>query len=75
MPKFKLLIIIVSLLLIGCSNSSVNNAAIRTKIYVMPHGAAYHQEGCCVLDKNAVEIDLEQAQKRYFPCSKCKPPQ
>lgn len=35
----------------------------------------YHREGCNYLFKEIMEIDLEDAIKRYKPCKTCKPPE
>ena len=35
----------------------------------------YHREGCNYLFKEIMEIDLEEAIKRYKPCKTCKPPE
>lgn len=34
----------------------------------------YHKEGCTHLFKDIIEIDLEEACKKYRPCKTCNPP-
>lgn len=34
----------------------------------------YHKEGCTHLFKDIIEINLDEASKKYKPCKTCKPP-
>ncbi|WAC08954.1 MAG: thermonuclease family protein [Thermodesulfobacteriota bacterium] len=44
-------------------------------VYVTRTGAKYHREGCRYLRRSSIPISLEEAKKRYSPCSVCSPPQ
>jgi competence protein ComEC len=43
-------------------------------VYVTKTGSKYHCEGCRFLSKSKIPIGLEEARKKYEPCSVCKPP-
>jgi micrococcal nuclease len=45
----------------------------KVTVYVTRSGAKYHKAGCSYL-KSSIPMDLEEAKKRYGPCSKCSPP-
>jgi micrococcal nuclease len=44
-------------------------------VYVTRTGAKYHRAGCRDLRRSAIPMSLEEAKKRYSPCSVCGPPQ
>jgi hypothetical protein len=37
-------------------------------------GSHYHREGCARLGRNAKRLSLDEAGRRFWPCTKCKPP-
>lgn len=43
-------------------------------VYVTPKGQKYHLPGCSTLRGAGQPISLEEARKKYRPCSRCKPP-
>lgn len=43
-------------------------------VYVTKTGAKYHRAGCRYLRKSSIPISLEDAKRRYSPCSVCNPP-
>jgi len=43
-------------------------------VYVTRTGAKYHRAGCRYLSKSMIPMPLEEAKKRYGPCSVCNPP-
>jgi endonuclease YncB( thermonuclease family) len=43
-------------------------------VYVTPKGERYHLPDCPALRGGGRAISLEEARKRYSPCSRCKPP-
>lgn len=43
-------------------------------IFVTASGAKYHRDGCKFLSKTKIPISLEDAKKKYQPCSVCNPP-
>lgn len=43
-------------------------------VFVTPSGKKYHRENCKFLSKNAKPMSLEEARKKYEPCSTCDPP-
>jgi micrococcal nuclease len=44
-------------------------------VYVTRTGAKYHRAGCRYLRRSSIPMKLEDAKKRYTPCSVCRPPQ
>lgn len=42
-------------------------------VYVTQTGSKYHVENCSSLPKSKIEISLEEAIKKYEPCSMCNP--
>lgn len=53
---------------------AAQQAAALGLVYVTKSGTKYHVEGCPHLRKSAIPISLQEAVKRYQPCSHCKPP-
>ena len=49
-------------------------AVATAEVYVTRTGAKYHRSGCRHLSKSKIPISLEEAKRRYSPCSVCKPP-
>lgn len=47
---------------------------IKSEVYVTRTGAKYHRSGCRYLSKSKIPISLEDAKRRYSPCSVCNPP-
>jgi hypothetical protein len=43
-------------------------------IFITASGSKYHREGCRFLSKSKIPIGLEDARKKYEPCSVCNPP-
>lgn len=43
-------------------------------VYVTRTGSKYHRGYCRYLSKSKIPMSLEQAARRYNPCSVCKPP-
>lgn len=43
-------------------------------VFVTNTGKKYHREGCKFLSKSKLPINLEDARKKYEPCSVCNPP-
>lgn len=43
-------------------------------LFVTASGSKYHREGCRFLSKSKIPISIEDARKRYQPCSVCNPP-
>lgn len=60
------------------SNADVHDprdtAAGKATVYVTRTGAKYHRDGCRYLSKSKIPISLEDARRRYGPCSVCRPP-
>lgn len=48
--------------------------AFGEMVFVTPSGKKYHRETCKFLSKNAKPMSLEEARKKYEPCSTCDPP-
>lgn len=44
-------------------------------VYITKTGTKYHNEGCRSLSRSKIGITIEEAKKKYTPCSICKPPQ
>ncbi len=40
------------------------------KVYIAPTGKRYHYRPTCA-GKNAMEVELSQAENYYTPCKKC----
>ncbi len=57
------------------SPSLAPRASESDTVYVTRTGAKYHRAGCRYLRRSAIPMSLEEAKKRYFPCSVCSPPQ
>jgi hypothetical protein len=45
-----------------------------TIVYVTRTGQCYHRAGCSSLSRSKIPMDLNEAKKRYRPCSRCNPP-
>ena len=45
-----------------------------TQVFVTKSGKKYHTEGCRYLSKSKIPMSLEDADKRFGPCSSCSPP-
>jgi len=43
-------------------------------LFVTSSGSKYHRVGCRSLSKSKIPISLDDARKRYQPCSVCSPP-
>lgn len=43
-------------------------------VYVTKSGSKYHRAGCRYLRKSAIPLSLDEAKRRYSPCSECGPP-
>ena len=43
-------------------------------VFVTTSGKKYHRDGCKFLSKSKLPITLEDARKKYEPCSVCNPP-
>lgn len=43
-------------------------------VYVTRTGSKYHRAGCRYLRKSSIPMSLEDAKRRYSPCSVCNPP-
>lgn len=43
-------------------------------MYVTNSGTKYRADGCRFLAKSKTPISLEDAKKKYEPCSVCNPP-
>jgi micrococcal nuclease len=53
--------------------AEVRNANAVT-VYATRTGKCYHREGCYHLSRSKIPISVEEARKRYRPCSACQPP-
>lgn len=42
-------------------------------VYVTKTGDHYHRSGCDYLRKSRIPMPIDEAEKRYLPCSKCRP--
>jgi hypothetical protein len=49
------------------------DASGSTTVYVTKSGTKYHQAGCSSLSKSAIPMRLDEAAKKYGPCSRCLP--
>lgn len=43
-------------------------------VYITKTGSKYHTSGCRYLSRSKIPISLEDAIRRYSPCSVCRPP-
>jgi endonuclease YncB( thermonuclease family) len=43
-------------------------------VYVTRTGAKYHRGTCSYLRKSRIAMKLDEAKRRYSPCSRCRPP-
>jgi len=43
-------------------------------VYVTKTGAKYHRASCRYLRRSSIPMSLENAKRRYSPCSVCNPP-
>lgn len=43
-------------------------------VYAPRTGAKYHRGSCSYLNKSKIPIALDEARRRYSPCSRCNPP-
>jgi hypothetical protein len=43
-------------------------------VYVTRTGHCYHRASCSYLRQSCIPMDLDQAKRRYRPCSRCNPP-
>lgn len=50
------------------------NPAKVNEVFVTTSGKKYHRNGCKFLSKSKIPISLEDAKKKYEPCSICNPP-
>jgi hypothetical protein len=53
--------------------STVRTPVAQT-VYVTKTGEKYHQAGCRSLARSSIPMALDQAARRYGPCSICRPP-
>ena len=53
---------------------SPSDEAQTVTVYVTKTGDKYHLDGCRHLSQSKIPISLEDARKKYSPCSVCKPP-
>lgn len=51
-----------------------NNPDEADAVFITASGMKYHREGCRFLNKTKLPIPLEDARKKYQPCSVCNPP-
>lgn len=49
-------------------------ARAEETVYVTKTGAKYHKPGCRHLKSSSIPMKLEEARKKFGPCSVCKPP-
>ena len=76
--------LVLTLLISAVVSSSVSLTAVQTSaakpdpqtitVYVTRTGAKYHRDGCRYLSRSKIPMALNDAVKRYTPCSVCKPP-
>lgn len=50
------------------------NTDMPDVIFITEKGTKYHRDGCRFLNKSKIAISLDDARKRFEPCSICKPP-
>ncbi len=50
------------------------NTNRNVTVYATRTGSKYHAAGCRYLAKSSIPISLDEAAKRYSPCSVCNPP-
>ncbi len=43
-------------------------------VYITRTGQKYHRAGCSSLRRSMIPLSLNEAKKRYLPCSVCSPP-
>lgn len=61
----------------GGSYESTTAPATDTQeatVFITRTGSKYHRGGCRYLSKSKIPISLENAKRRYSPCSVCNPP-
>ena len=46
----------------------------QVTVYVTKSGSKYHKGHCSYLRKSKIAMSLEDAVRRYTPCSRCRPP-
>jgi hypothetical protein len=46
----------------------------KTVVYLTKTGDKYHASGCRFLSKSKIASTLDEAKKKYEPCSVCKSP-
>lgn len=46
----------------------------RVFVYTAPNDTRYHKENCAKLGKERRKVALEEAGKKLWPCSECRPP-
>jgi hypothetical protein len=78
-PLSLLLLLLVSLGVLLTAQETKKQVQQQTPqeaiVYVTKTGAKYHRAGCRYLSKSKIPMTLKEAQKKYTPCSVCKPPQ
>lgn len=53
---------------------NVKPATQKVTVYVTRTGSKYHRGSCSYLRQSRIPMDLEEAKRRYGPCSRCSPP-
>jgi hypothetical protein len=68
------ILLLSSGLLLGSQPAGARQASGDTTVYVTKTGTKYHQAGCSSLSRSAIPMRLDDAVRRYGPCSRCRPP-
>lgn len=68
-------IIAIIMLFFACQEpKTVNSSEASTiYVYVTKTGSCYHKSGCDYLRYSKIKITLDEADKDYRACSKCRP--
>jgi micrococcal nuclease len=55
-------------------NTPAPKKGVGLTVYVTKSGTKYHVAGCTHLRKSMIPITLDEARRKYCPCSVCNPP-
>jgi hypothetical protein len=76
-PRFLAASLLTSALcciLLASVSAARQEAPSSTTVYVTKSGTKYHQAGCSSLSRSSIPMRLDEAARRYGPCSRCRPP-
>ncbi len=66
--------ILCAVLILFSSASPIYADNGSTTVYITNTGQCYHRGSCSYLRQSKIAISLEEASRRYRPCSRCNPP-